>query len=78
MTRLTGSRRSRFPATAIATTTGPGERERLAGNIAEAMQGVPEEIQRRQIIHFAKADLAYGASVARRLGLDLGSDVAAQ
>jgi catalase len=42
------------------------------------MQGVPEEIQRRQIIHFAKADLAYGASVARRLGLDLGSDVAAQ
>jgi catalase len=55
-----------------------GERERLAGNIAEAMQGVPEEIQRRQIIHFAKADLAYGASVARRLGLDLGSDVAAQ
>ena len=54
-----------------------GERERLAGNIAEAMQGVPEEIQRRQIIHFAKADLAYGASVARRLGLDLGSEVAA-
>jgi catalase len=54
-----------------------GERERLAGNIAEAMQGVPEEIQRCQIGHFAKADPAYGASVARRLGLDLGSEVAA-
>ena len=54
-----------------------GEKERLAGNIAEAMEGVPEEIQRRQIGHFAKADLGYGASVARRLGLDLGNEVAA-
>jgi catalase len=54
-----------------------GERERLAGNIAEAMQGVPEEIQRRQIGHFAKADPAYGASVARRLGLDPAGDAAA-
>ena len=41
------------------------------------MQGVPEEIRRRQFGHFAKADPAYGASVARRLGLDLGNEVAA-
>jgi len=38
--------------------------------IAGAMTGVPEFIQRRQIGHFAKADPAYGAGVARRLGLD--------
>jgi len=30
---------------------------------------VPEAIQRRQIAHFAKADPAYGAGVAERLGL---------
>ncbi len=40
-------------------------------NIANAMKGVPEEIQRRQIAHFAKADPAYGAGVAERLGLRL-------
>jgi catalase len=47
------------------------ERERLMTNIANAMKGVPEEIQRRQIAHFAKADPAYGAGVAERLGLRL-------
>jgi catalase len=52
------------------------ERERLMDNIAGAMQGVPEEIQRRQIGHFAKADLAYGKGVAQRLGLDMGQAAA--
>jgi len=42
---------------------------RLMDNIAAAMKPVPEEIQRRQIAHFAKADPAYGAGVAQRLGL---------
>ena len=42
---------------------------RLMDNIAAAMTGVPEAIQRRQIAHFAKADPAYGAGVAKRLGL---------
>ena len=37
-------------------------------NIAAAMAGVPEAIQRRQIAHFAKADPAYGAGVAARVG----------
>jgi catalase len=52
------------------------ERERLMDNIAGAMQGVPEEIQRRQIGHFAKADPAYGKGVAQRLGLDMGQAAA--
>jgi len=41
----------------------------LMDAIAGAMATVPEEIQRRQIGHFAKADPAYGAGVAQRLGL---------
>ncbi|MEN3113556.1 catalase [Uliginosibacterium paludis] len=46
-----------------------GQRERLFANIAAAMQGVPEDIQRRQIAHFSQADAAYGAGVAKALGL---------
>ncbi len=38
-------------------------------NLARAMKPVPEEIQRRQIAHFEKADPAYGKGVAARLGL---------
>lgn len=49
----------------------PAQRDRLMDAIAGAMQGVPDFIQQRQIGHFAKADPAYGAGVARRLGLDL-------
>ncbi len=44
------------------------ERERLMDAIAGAMQGVPEHIVRTQIGHFAQADPAYGAGIARRLG----------
>jgi catalase len=33
------------------------------------MQGVPEEIIRRQLGHFAKADPTYAAGVAKALGL---------
>ena len=54
--------------------------QRLFSNIAEAMQGVPEEIVKRQIRHFYKADPQYGAGVAKRLGIkleDLGAAVAA-
>jgi len=32
------------------------------------MQGLPREIQERQIVHFTKADPAYGAGVAKGLG----------
>jgi catalase len=45
------------------------QKRQLFDNIAAAMQGVPEAIQLRQIGHFAKADPAYGAGVAERLGL---------
>lgn len=50
------------------------QKQRLFSNIAEAMQGVPENIQRRQIALFAKCDPAYGAGVARALKLDPPGD----
>jgi catalase len=45
------------------------QKRQLFDNIAAAMQGVPEHIRLRQVAHFAKADPAYGAGVAERLGL---------
>jgi catalase len=45
------------------------QQQRLFSNIAAAMQGVPEEIVRRQLAHFTKADPAYGAGVAKALRL---------
>jgi len=45
------------------------EQNRLMDAIAGAMQGVPQEIVTRQIGHFAKADPAYGAGVAKRMGM---------
>ncbi len=51
-----------------------GQRERLFANIAAAMQGVPEQIVRRQLAHFSKADPAYGAGVARALKLEPSGD----
>ena len=59
----------------------PEAQQRLFSNIAEAMQGVPLDIVKRQIGHFYKADPNYGAGVAKRLGLkieDLGAAVAAE
>ena len=47
----------------------PDEQDRLMDNIAEAMQGVPEAIVKRQIVHFYLADKAYGLGVADRMGL---------
>ncbi len=49
------------------------QRERLFGNIARHMAGVPQEIQLRQICHFFRADPEYGLGVARALGLDLSA-----
>ena len=54
-----------------------GARTRLLDNIAGSMRTVPEAIQRRQIAHFAKADPAYGAGVAERLGLTVAASAAA-
>jgi catalase len=48
------------------------EQQRLIGNIVAAMQGVPIEIQQRQVAHFSKVDPAYGEGVAKGLGIDHG------
>jgi catalase len=47
----------------------PDSQQRLMDNIAEAMQGVPMEIVKRQVAHFYKADPDYGLGVATRMGL---------
>lgn len=50
------------------------QKQRLFDNLAPAMQGVSEHIQRRQVAHFAKCDPAYGAGVALALKLDTAGD----
>ncbi|MCY1405914.1 Catalase [compost metagenome] len=47
------------------------QRQRLYDNIAGDMQGVPEEIQRRQLALFYKVDPVYGEGVAKALGLNI-------
>ena len=49
------------------------QKQQLFGNIAAAMQGVPDEIVQRQLGHFAKADPAYGEGVAKALGIQIRS-----
>lgn len=45
------------------------EQNRLMDTIANAMTGVPQDIQRRQIGYFIKADSDYGNGIAKRLGI---------
>ncbi len=45
------------------------EQQRLMATIAGAMSTVPEDIQRRQLSHFSKADPNYGQGIAKHLGL---------
>ena len=47
------------------------QKEQLFSNLAAAMQGVPERIVVRQLVHFYKADPDYGRGVAAKLGLDM-------
>jgi catalase len=47
------------------------QKEQLFNNLVEAMQGVPERIVARQLVHFYKADPDYGRGVAKKLGLDM-------
>ncbi|PMB04711.1 catalase [Fischerella thermalis CCMEE 5273] len=42
-------------------------KQRLFGNIADSMKGVPQFIIERQLAHFAKADQAYAEGVAQRM-----------
>ncbi|MGF1452043.1 MAG: catalase [Opitutales bacterium] len=46
------------------------QRQRLFGNIARHMAGVPGEIIQRQLVHFHRADPAYAQGVADALGID--------
>ena len=43
------------------------QKQQLFQNIAEAMQGVPDDIVERQLGHFAKADSAYAEGVRQAL-----------
>ena len=57
------------------------QKDQLFHNIKAAMDGVPVEITKRQLVHFYQADPEYGIGVATRLGLkvwDLPSAVAAE
>ena len=49
-----------------------GARQRLIDNIVGSMDGIPEPIQRRQLYHFNKVAEAFGAGVAKGLGLEPG------
>jgi catalase len=44
-----------------------GQKARLFANIAEAMQGVPDEIVERQLGHFEKVHPDYAAGVRKAL-----------
>jgi catalase len=44
-----------------------GQQNRLFSNIAGAMEGVPDEIIKKQLAHFDKADPAYGEGVRKAL-----------
>lgn len=46
-----------------------GQKQRLFGNIAEAMKGVPMDIVERQLALFDKVDPAYGDGVRAALGI---------
>ena len=48
---------------------GAEAQERLMDNIAGSLGQAPDFIQRRQLAHFFAADPAYGAGIAKRLGV---------
>lgn len=50
---------------------------RLMDNIAEAMQGVPAEIVKRQVALFYACDPNYGIGVASRMGVSVDDPAAA-
>ncbi len=53
----------------------PDAQARLIENIVGSMKGIPQYIQERQIVHFAKADPEYGRGVAQGLGLKAPAEV---
>ena len=53
-----------------------GQRQRLFETIAGAMAGVPDFIVQKQLAHFHAADPAYGAGVAKALGVEYTAQAA--
>jgi catalase len=45
------------------------EQQRLVANIAGSLGNVPQDLQKKMVAHFSKADPSYGAGVARALGM---------
>ena len=54
------------------------EKRRLISNIVGSLGQAPKRIQELQVRHFYKADPAYGTGVAKGLGLDINSVLAAE
>jgi catalase len=54
------------------------QKQQLFHNIKAAMDGVPVEIIKRQLVHFYKADPEYGNGVAAAVGVDLDAAQAAE
>jgi catalase len=50
-------------------------KDRLIANIVGSLKEVPARIQELQVQHFYKAEPAYGAGVAKGLGLDINAVV---
>lgn len=50
------------------------QKQQLFNNIKEAMDGVPGNIVQRQLVHFYRADPAYGLGVAKAVGIDFKPD----
>ncbi len=46
-------------------------KDRLIGDIVGGRKGIPQRIQELQILHFDKADPAYGSGVRKGSGLDI-------
>lgn len=54
------------------------QKQQLFHNIKAAMDGVPVEIIKRQLVHFYKADPEYGKGVAAAVGIDIDLASAAE
>lgn len=50
-------------------------KERLVENIVGSLGEVPEEIQKRQLCQFFRADVDYGRRIAKKLGIEIDSSL---
>lgn len=52
------------------------QKQRLFETIAGAMAGVPDFIVQKQLAHFSAADPAYGAGIAKAMGIEIAVEAA--